>query len=204
MLGGTMKDPEFAKWRRGNLATGVVGVIAAVAGTALHFMGNPYGFTIMVAGVIWYIIFYLRYVVVRRSHEADQFNLLLDKNNNLRVTNEDLRHGHTKMKTKLAEQMRCRLGRDIKIATLLTRRFAFAMLNRYARDYRHSLLDPVIEMIETEIITEEDILAHLDEPAAIADVLHNHLGKNPDLRRLTPRLISACDGHWPDPANTAA
>lgn len=199
-----MKESEFKAWRRNNLAIGVIGVVAAMAGTILCYMDKPHGYWLVVGGAAWYMIFYLRYVVVRRWYEADEFNALLEDYHVLRGTVTGQSSTMQTLKARIDRMARRHLRRDIMIAELLTRRFVFPILNRYARDYRHALVLPVIEMIENGILTEVEVIHHLDEPAAFADVLHDRLGKNPGLASRVPRLIKGCKGHWPDPSNVAA
>lgn len=212
-----MKDKEFKSWRRINLAIGMIGVITAIAGTIANLAGHPYGRFAVIVGVFWYAVFYLRYVVVRRWHEGDRFRALLEEYTALRGETGVLRSRLGEQRNKLGDQamkrsyvetrlgnlelelrrmLKRHLARDIGIATLLTRRFVILALHRYATQYRHALVNPILDLIQKGVIHENEVIKHLDEPAAFADVVFS---REEELRTTCPELIALCRGHWPPP-----
>jgi len=88
------------------------------------------------------------------------------------------------------------------LAELLTRQFRIPALERYAAEYRRFLVEPIIKSVLGHLIAEREILCLLDEPEAVADVVHQH---QDELRsKGFILLIEKCRPFWPPPTNTAA
>jgi len=211
-----MKEKEFKSWRRVNLSIALVGVILAIVGTVMNFSGHSYGGRwIVIGGAFWYIFFYLRITIVRRWHESDQLNALLDQYHELKGMHHALRtrrdeavragQGHEQQLEALRAQIelakRRHLRRDIDIATILTRRFVVLTLHVFAVRYRHGLVNPILDMVRDGMIREDTVITHLDEPAAFADVVY---ARKSELEAICPRLIALCEDHWPPPESEAA
>lgn len=210
-----MKKKEFQTWRRNNLLISLVGVVATMVGTGMNFFGHSHALWIVVGGVIWYVFFYLRYIVIRRWHKGDQLNELLDQYHELRgnhraillakrddgaqvsqQTQTRYEHQLDVLRAQIELAARRHLLRDVNIATILTRRFVILTLHRFATRYRHELVNPILDMIRDGVIREGAVIVHLDEPAAFADVV---LPRMDELKTTCPRLIELCRDHWPAP-----
>jgi len=214
-----MKENEFRFWRRDNLLISLVGVIVTILGvivtiigTASKFAGHPYGRLFVIVGVLWYVSFYLRYIIVRRWHESDRINMLLDEYHKLKGTNNALiankgeqevlnKQKLDALRAQIERVTRRHLLRDINIATILTRRFVIRTVNQYATRYRHELINPILDMVRDGMISEATVIALIDEPVAFADII---LTRKDELATACPKLIVLCRDHWPQPEGDAA
>ncbi len=210
------KVVEFEEWRTKNLWFGIVGVAAVLWGAwKLLFSGDSYGTTVVIVGAFWYLFFYLRYVAKRGWYESDRFEALREEYHELIGINRalvaergekaqgDKIHAQRieRLKFQMEEVLRRNVRRDINIATLLTRRFAVSVLNRYATQYRHELVNPILSLLRDGVIREAVVIALLEEPEAFADLVHD---RREELEATCPKLIELCKDKWPPPESESA